>query len=226
MSHYLSRNGPNRWGRTPGHNPPRHPDVTAFTLLELLAVVAIIALLASILYPVLAQSRRSAVRASCQGRLRQIGLAFGLYTVDYDDIYPAAIDRYTRDRPESLPDDHPPISEMPDLVDVLKPYVGGEDTLVMRCPADKEPYQVYIDEVPTNNYPSAFAYAHTSYHFIYQNYFASPSSEANPAAVLCIDARPIWHGPGGRPGGFFEKTFNALFPDGRVKFASVSEMGH
>lgn len=61
---------------------------SAFTLIELLVVIAIIAILAAILFPVFAQARESARKASCQSNLKQLGIAFGMYRQDYDQQWP------------------------------------------------------------------------------------------------------------------------------------------
>ena len=59
-----------------------------FTLIELLVVIAIIAILAAILFPVFARARESARKTSCLSNLKQAGLAFMMYTQDYDETLP------------------------------------------------------------------------------------------------------------------------------------------
>jgi Type II secretory pathway, pseudopilin PulG len=98
-------------------------------------VIAIIAVLAAILFPVFAQAREKARQASCQSNLRQIGLAFALYTQDYDECLP---DR--RDLKEGLVGGYKPWSTWPAsdpragwAALVMDPYV--KNTALWSCPA-------------------------------------------------------------------------------------------
>src|ERR1039457_2988371 len=65
-----------------------------FTLVELLVVIAIIAILTALLFPVLARARAASYKTVCASNLRQIGLAFSMYTADYDSCFPNTGDPY------------------------------------------------------------------------------------------------------------------------------------
>jgi prepilin-type N-terminal cleavage/methylation domain-containing protein len=59
-----------------------------FTLIELLVVIAIIAILAAILFPVFAQAKVAAKKASSISNLKQLNTATQIYIADYDDLFP------------------------------------------------------------------------------------------------------------------------------------------
>ncbi|MCM8767338.1 MAG: DUF1559 domain-containing protein [Candidatus Omnitrophica bacterium] len=61
-----------------------------FTLIELLVVIAIIAILAAMLLPLLEKARENARRAVCVQRLKEIGNALEMYSLDYNEMYPPA----------------------------------------------------------------------------------------------------------------------------------------
>jgi len=74
--------GPEQWGND--HMSGKR----AFTLIELLVVIAIIALLLAILMPALQRVKKQAQGVTCRSNLKQIGLAFTLYTEDNEGKFP------------------------------------------------------------------------------------------------------------------------------------------
>ena len=63
----------------------------AFTLIELLVVIAIIAILAAMLLPALAAAKKKAQKINCVNNLKQVGLAFRIWSGDNQDKYPMSV---------------------------------------------------------------------------------------------------------------------------------------
>jgi len=64
-----------------------------FTLIELLVVIAVIALIAAMLFPVFARAREKGRQSVCVSHVRQIVLAFHMYSEDYDEQFPPDFSR-------------------------------------------------------------------------------------------------------------------------------------
>lgn len=95
---------------------------TGFTLIELLVVIAIIALLMAILLPALRRVKSQAKAVACQSNLRQWGLAFWMYTDEYNGYFFRGDHEYNRDDSPLAP---------------IRPYVDSNDLFL--CPMAARP---------------------------------------------------------------------------------------
>jgi Tfp pilus assembly protein PilE len=102
-----------------------------FTLIELLVVISIIVILVSMLLPALGKARAKAREMECVGRMKQIGLSWGLYLTDYNDYFPYPAGAYGTIIP----------------IDILSPYMqlnaGTESYYKMFSCPEATPYVAF-----------------------------------------------------------------------------------
>jgi prepilin-type N-terminal cleavage/methylation domain-containing protein/prepilin-type processing-associated H-X9-DG protein len=102
----------------------RRRNQRGFTLIELLVVIAIIAILAALLLPALAKAKEKAKRTQCMSQMRQVGIAFNLYSMDSGGAFPQAHNVWDFANPNAEPN----------ILQVLIPYVGGKIDNATRVP--------------------------------------------------------------------------------------------
>jgi prepilin-type N-terminal cleavage/methylation domain-containing protein/prepilin-type processing-associated H-X9-DG protein len=101
-----------------------------FTLIELLVVIAIIAILAAILFPVFARAREQARKVACTSNLKQLALAFRMYSDDYDGAWPFTV---KNNDPSLAPRNFQELEQKWFMLP-LQPYIKNFG--VLHCPSD------------------------------------------------------------------------------------------
>jgi len=124
-----------------GHGGIEVESFAGFTLIELLVVIAVIAILTGLLLPAMSQAKSRAHSIACANNLRQLQLAFQLYTDDNGDRMPLNKDGMPSGYWQSVHGAWVVGNAKRDLTDenlrrgTLWPYVGA--ARVYQCPVDR-----------------------------------------------------------------------------------------
>jgi prepilin-type processing-associated H-X9-DG protein len=128
-------------------SPMRRGRLAGITLVEVLVVVSVIAILGAIIFPVLSRAKERGRFLVCVGNLRQIGIAFQMYTGDWGK-YPWACNGQFAE-PWVKPQCYYHYPHRQWLGAVLEPYLPDENSEVWRCPSDlDDPWPVLAGTGP------------------------------------------------------------------------------
>jgi len=174
-----------------------HGRKAGFTLIELLVVIAIIAILAAILFPVFAQARESARKATCISNTKQLGLGTMMYVQDYDEMYPCN----SWDTPAIGTADHDAKNIGAGFLSATQwmwrvmPYMKNRQILV--CTSDPNPKSGWTGYGLTNScsdgdawgVPTPISYGHNQHLF---GYGGAPAIGVCGAGPCCFGPPPDW----------------------------------
>jgi len=205
-------------------------------LIELLVVIAIIAILAAILFPVFAQAREAARKASCESNLKQIALALSMYQQDYDGkmMCSGALPV----NPATAADGSNLVRNVQGgMVYMLNPYI--KNTQVFKCPSDPgDDYWARNDGASW--YPNA-PWSRTPTSYMFRHVFDCNGASGNPTlgtneasigypandmvfiemAAWHREKLPVWDGPPPKMPPT-TRTVNASYADGHVKIFTLN----
>ena len=204
--------------------------------------MAIIALLTAILLPVFFTVRGKARQTVCVSNLRQIGLAIGLYSEDYDEQYPWGNDPSDWNTVPNIWASSAAFKDiapaMPHLQDILAPYIHSAD--IWHCPSDSGYTELDVsayegNAIPFSAAPTAFDEYRTSY--LYRTEIALLGTRYG--SLVAYDPRPggathenaevnvLMDGNGSWHGGLIvsQKRYNELMGDGHVVNQNIAQFG-
>lgn len=137
----------------------RSRDRNGFTLIELLVVIAIVAILAALLFPVLSRAKATAINASCNSNLHQLGLATTSYLTDNNNRFPCSANDW-------------PVTAFIDVWNGLGPYTKTRSMMICKADNYQRPWNKtwaattpgYQSLAPFIRYPSSYYYFYPFYH--------------------------------------------------------------
>jgi len=189
-----------------------------FTLIELLVVIAIIAILAAILFPVFAQAREAARKASCLSNEKQIGNAFMMYAQDYDER--TLINTWNGGG------DIGNVNQI--FIQRMQPYAKNYGIFI--CPSDGSPYQATdTEDVPNHTVRGSYGYHSWGAWALAE--LTAPADffiAWDASALACGQTSNIWIGTEGVTGAYswtkngcfaarHMDQINMIFADGHAK---------
>ena len=126
------------------------PNRSGFTLIELLVVLAIVGVLFSLLLPATLRAQGKSRKAACFNNLRQLGLAWELYTEDHAGVFPHNDVEFAgrfSNRPGSWVLGNAQLPRVSDLeLGTLFPYT--RNAVLNHCPADRSFHEAFGRRFP------------------------------------------------------------------------------
>lgn len=159
-----------------------------FTLIEMLVVMAIILILSLFLYPAALSALRKGQQVQCLSNLRQIGIAFQMYSLDGNQEFPYAKRHAYADDPDSL-------------VSRLSSYIDNQK--VWLCPSTEGVFR--------NQFQLSYVYNIKENLIDPINLIGRPAALSSATWVLIDARRP------GQPQPHFGYFANVLWGDGRAE---------